>query len=279
MIALSFATISTIALFLLFKEFSKRNINTHQAITFNYLTAALIALLTEDINFNIAKLINEDWFYLAIALGIFFIIMFNIMAVCTQKLGISISSIASKMSLIIPVIGAIIFQNTNLSIYKTAGIIMALIAVYLTLQKSKSTANPVLALVLFFGAGTLDMWLDFIRNKYLSSSNDFNVFIITIFLSAFIIGILKLIYKRDKLMLKNLFAGVILGIPNYFSIYFVLLALENLGGIYVFPILNIGVVLLSAIISWMFYQEKMSKTNWTGVLLACLAIMIIITLP
>tara|TARA_B100001758_G_C18333818_1_gene570406 strand:+ start:213 stop:1052 length:840 start_codon:yes stop_codon:yes gene_type:complete len=279
MIALILAIISTIALFLLFKEFSKRSVNTDQAITFNYLTAALIALLTEDINFNINKLINEDWFYFAIALGIFFIIMFNIMAICTQKLGISISSITSKMSLIIPVIGAIIFQNTSLSIYKAGGIIIALISVYLTLQKSKSTTIPLLALVLFFGAGTLDMWLDFIRNKYLSSSNDFNLFIITIFLSAFIIGTLKLIHKRYKFTLKNLFAGVILGIPNYFSIYFVLLALENLGAIYVFPILNIGVVLFSAIISWMFYQEKMSTTNWTGVLLACLAIMIIIILP
>ena len=67
-----------------------------------------------------------------------------------------------------------------------------------------------------------------------------------------------------------------LGVPNYFSIYFVLLALENLGGIYVFPILNIGVVLLSAIISWLFYQEQMSKTNWMGIGLACLSIVIIL---
>jgi len=64
-------------------------------------------------------------------------------------------------------------------------------------------------------------------------------------------------------------------LPNYFSIYFVLLALENLGGVVVFPILNIGVVLFSSIISWLFYKEKMSKTNWIGVTLACISILII----
>ena len=202
--------------------------------------------------------------------------MFNIMAISTQKLGISISSTASKMSLIIPVIGAIIFQDTNLNIYKTVGILTAMIAVYLTLQKNESTSKPRLAIILFFGAGTLDMWLDFIRNKYLSCTTDFNVFIITIFLTAFIIGIIRLIYKREKLLQKNMFAGVLLGIPNYFSIYFVLLALENLGGIYVFPVLNIGIVLFSAIISWLFYKEKMSKTNWIGIFLACLSIIIIL---
>jgi uncharacterized membrane protein len=85
-----------------------------------------------------------------------------------------------------------------------------------------------------------------------------------------------LIWERKKVLRKNIVAGIVLGIPNYFSIYFVLLALENLGGIYVFPILNIGVVLLSAIISWLFYQEKMSKYNWLGIGLACLSIIIIL---
>ena len=276
MIALSLTIILTTVLFLVFKEFSKRDINTHQAITFNYLTAALIALFIGDVNYNVTNLVNTDWFYSTIALGAFFIVMFNIMAITTQKLGISISSMASKMSLIIPVIGAVIFQNASIGIYKIAGIIIAIVAVYLTFKKSGSTAKPTLAIILFFGAGILDMWLDFIRNNYLSSNIDFNLFIVTVFFTAFGIGVLKVIWEGKRILRKNIVAGIVLGAPNYFSIYFVLLALENLGGIYVFPILNIGVVLLSAIISWLFYQEQMSKTNWMGIGLACLSIVIIL---
>ena len=276
MIALSLTIILTTILFLVFKEFSKRDINTHQAITFNYLTAALIALFIGDVNYNVTNLVNTDWFHSTIALGAFFIVMFNIMAITTQKLGISISSMASKMSLIIPVIGAIIFQNASIGIYKIAGIIIAIVAVYLTFKKSGSTIKPTLAIILFFGAGILDMWIDFIRNNYLSSTIDFNLFIITVFFTAFSIGLLKVIWEGKRILRKNIVAGIVLGIPNYFSIYFVLLALENLGGIYVFPILNIGVVLLSAIISWLFYQEQMSKTNWMGIGLACLSIVIIL---
>ena len=276
MIALSLTIILTTVLFLVFKEFSKRDINTHQAITFNYLTAALIALFIGDVNYNVTNLVNTDWFHSAIALGSFFIVMFNIMAITTQRLGISISSMASKMSLIIPVIGAIIFQNASIGIYKIAGIMIAIVAVYLTIKKSGSTAKPTLAIILFFGAGILDMWLDFIRNNYLSSNIDFNLFIVTVFFTAFGMGLLKVIWEGKRILRKNIVAGIVLGVPNYFSIYFVLLALENLGGIYVFPILNIGVVLLSAIISWLFYQEQMSKTNWMGIGLACLSIVIIL---
>ena len=276
MIALSLTIILTTVLFLVFKEFSKRDINTHQAITFNYLTAALIALFIGDVNYNVTNLVNTDWFHSTIALGAFFIVMFNIMAITTQKLGISISSMASKMSLIIPVIGAVIFQNASIGIYKIAGIIIAIVAVYLTFKKSGSTIKPTLAIILFFGAGILDMWIDFIRNNYLSSNIDFNLFIVTVFFTAFGMGLLKVIWEGKRILRKNIVAGIVLGIPNYFSIYFVLLALENLGGIYVFPILNIGVVLLSAIISWLFYQEQMSKTNWMGIGLACLSIVIIL---
>tara|TARA_B100000378_G_scaffold154953_1_gene125012 strand:+ start:265 stop:1101 length:837 start_codon:yes stop_codon:yes gene_type:complete len=276
MIALSLTIILTTILFLVFKEFSKRDINTHQAITFNYLTAALIALFIGDVNYNVTNLVNTDWFHSTIALGAFFIVMFNIMAITTQKLGISISSMASKMSLIIPVIGAVIFQNASIGIYKIAGIIIAIVAVYLTFKKSGSTIKPTLAIILFFGAGILDMWLDFIRNNYLSSNIDFNLFIVTVFFTAFGMGLLKVIWEGKRILRKNIVAGIVLGVPNYFSIYFVLLALENLGGIYVFPILNIGVVLLSAIISWLFYQEQMSKTNWMGIGLACLSIVIIL---
>ena len=276
MIALSLTIILTTVLFLVFKEFQKRNINTNQAITFNYLIAALIALFIGDVNYNIYNLINTDWFYSTIALGIFFIVMFNIMAITTQKLGISISSMASKMSLIIPVIGAVIFQNASIGVYKILGIIIAIISVYLTFKKSGQTAKPALAIILFLGAGILDMWLDSIRNNFLSSTVDFNLFIVTVFFIAFSVGLIKVIWDRKKIIKKNIVAGIVLGVPNYFSIYFVLLALENLGGIYVFPILNIGVVLFSAIISWLFYQEQMSKTNWMGIVLACLSILIIL---
>lgn len=276
MIALSLTIILTTFLFLVFKEFQKRNINTNQAITFNYLTAALIALFIGDVNYNIYNLINTDWFYSTIALGLFFIVMFNIMAITTQKLGISISSMASKMSLIIPVIGAVIFQNASIGVYKILGIMIAIISVYLTFKKSGQTAKPTLAIILFLGAGILDMWLDSIRNNFLSSTVDFNLFIVTVFFIAFSVGLIKVIWDRKRIIKRNIVAGIVLGVPNYFSIYFVLLALKNLGGIYVFPILNIGVVLLSTIISWLFYQEQMSKINWMGIVLACLSILIIL---
>ena len=59
MIALSLTIILNTVFFVVFKEFSKRDINTHQAITFNYLTAALIALYIGDVNYNVININNK----------------------------------------------------------------------------------------------------------------------------------------------------------------------------------------------------------------------------
>ena len=107
MISLILSIIFTVFLFVCFKEFEKREINTHQAITINYITASFLAYIINYNDINIIDLISSNWtddnneyltneFYFlfsTIFLGIFFVIMFNIMAITTQRLGISIAII------------------------------------------------------------------------------------------------------------------------------------------------------------------------------------------
>lgn len=279
MIALLLTILFTVVLFLLFKEFSKRDIDTRQAITFNYITASFLGYLFHPDEFKINQIIESDWLIPTTILGACFILIFNLMAITTQKLGIAIGSMSAKMSLIIPVIGAYLFQKeVTISTIQFFGILLALLSVYLTFKNNdKKTTYPItIAIILFFGAGILDSILNFIQNQYLESITDFSLFIITVFFIASLIGIMQIIVVKSNFHLKNVFAGMSLGIPNYLSIYFTLESLEELGGIIVFPALNIGVVLISAIISWKFYKEQMSQTNWLGVILACISIFLVL---
>jgi len=280
MIALVLTTLFTVILFLCFKEFSKREINTHQAITFNYLTASSLAIILYNNPILTNEIITANWLYPTITLGVLFVIMFNVMAITTQKLGISVASMASKMSLIIPVSATLLFQkNIDFSFTNGLGIAMALTAVYLTFKKEKENSYPItIAVILFFGAGILDLGLNYIQDSYLKNEDDFRSFIVVVFFIAFLAGLLRIIYLKQKIQLKNIIAGIILGIPNYLSIYFVLEALDQLGGIIVFPVLNIGVVLLSSVLSFIIYKEYLSKLNWLGITLASISIILILVL-
>ena len=278
MISLLLAIIFTVILFVCFKEFTKKDIDTSQAITFNYFAASILGLLFYENSISIYEITTSEWIYPTIALGFFFIIMFNIMAITTQKLGISIASMASKMSLIIPFSAALYLEeNADFSLINGVGILIALIAIYLTFKKNTKLSHPItIAIILFFGAGILDTSLNYIEENFLVYKQDHSQFIMIVFFVAFLAGLIKIIYSRKKIRVKNIIAGIILGIPNYFSIYFALDALNQIGGAIVFPVLNIGVVLLSSIISFKFYSEYLSKLNWGGITLACLSIILIL---
>ena len=277
MIYLLLSIISSVLLFILFKEFNKININTSQAITSNYLTASLLAYFFNDIIFDFDYLYNSSWLIPTILLGVLFIIMFNVMAITTQKLSISIAATASKMSLIIPVLLTFLLQkNFNTSLFKIIGIFIGLLSVYFIFKKDEKIKKPIsISVLLFFGSGIVDASIDYIRS-YLLLIDEYILFIATIFFTAFIIGLLQIIYHKHSIKIKNILAGIVLGIPNYFSIYFVLKALENLGAITVFSSLNIGVVLISSILSALYYKEDISKINWFGILLACTSILLIL---
>jgi len=277
MIELSLSIIFTICLFLFFKEFDRRKVDTLEAITFNYLSAGLLSIAFGSSGYTYENTIYSDWFIPTVFLGIFFIIMFNIMALTTQKLGVTIGSLASKMSLIIPVVFALLFQGDSWTILKSVGIVIALLSVYLTVKKGEEKNGPIyLAILLFVGAGLLDTVLSHIQFKYLESQAAKDYFTSTVFLVAFCVGFLMLIIKKQTFKIRNIIFGLSLGIPNYFSILFVLKSLNKMDSSLVFPILNIGVVILSALIGWGYYKEHLSKLNWLGVVLAISSICILI---
>jgi len=107
-------------------------INTLQAIVVNYFTAALTGLISYQGSTTVNQILNKDWFLGAIFLGVLFISIFNVMALTAQRNGLSVASVASKMSVIIPVIFGLYAYKESLNYQKGIGILLALIAVYLT---------------------------------------------------------------------------------------------------------------------------------------------------
>jgi drug/metabolite transporter (DMT)-like permease len=98
---------------------------------------------------------------------------------------------------------------------------------------------------------------------------------------AIVIGTVILLYKtiigKEKLLLRSLVGGFILGVPNFLSLYFLLLALGSFGNsaAFVFPIYNILTMLVSSFAAWAIYRERLNLLNKWGLVLAVLAIVLI----
>ncbi|MCX2837611.1 EamA family transporter [Salinimicrobium sp. MT39] len=287
MIYLLLSVLSSSVIFVIFKLFERFKINTLQAIIFNYFFAFSAGMLVDRQPIDPLKVFSEDWFLGTFILGFMFIAVFYLAALTTQKSGLSVVSVATKMSVAIPVLFGIILYNESTGWIKIFGIILALVAVYLTSIKKKEgikikKRNLIFPLLVFFGSGIIDTTLKFLETSYVAEA-DVALFSSTIFAIAGIIGVCILIFQGIrgslKLNFKNVIGGVALGIPNFGSIYFLVLALrtEGMESSTIFPLNNVAIVMISTFLGILLFKERMLPKNWIGILLAVASIILIAT--
>lgn len=288
MLFLAATIILTSYLTLSFKMLQRFNIPNLQAIVFNYFTCVIVgSIVNGSMPFN-SQMVYEAWFPWACIMGITFVLLFNLIAYTTQKMGVAVASVANKLSLVIPFSFSLYLYNESSSWIKIVGIFLALTAVVLTCwPKRKQEVESISSLmwillptILFLGSGFLDTMIKYVEQSFLNEHNN-NAYLITSFavsfLSGFIILVILLIKGKEKFDKRSVLAGILIGIPNYFSIWFLLEVLKQHPGnsSAIIPIINMGIVLFSSVMAWLIYKELLSVKNWAGILLSLAAISLI----
>jgi len=281
MIYLILTILQSTLIFVVFKLFTRFKIDNLQAITANYIFGAAFGFLIYDGSCTICDITDAPWLTIAIMLGVLFIVVFNIFALSSQKVGVALTSVASKMSVIIPVgLGFWLYQD-QVNAMKIIGLFTALAAFYLTLKKPGNTQFDkrlfILPVLLFFGNGMVDSVMKYSQHHYIT--DDIILFLCIVFLTAFTIGFVVLLTKaiRGKVRfgIKHVFAGFILGLINFGSTYYIIKSMATFESAVVFPIVNVGIVSLSTLIGFFAFREKLSLVNWIGIFLSLIAILLI----
>lgn len=291
MIFIILCILSSTSLFVIFKIIDQLKIKTFDVIIVNYFVASLLGLLINPVPKTIAYPIYANpWFKYALIIGVLFILMFVVVGKSSQKVGIAITTVSGKMSVVIPISFSIFYDpNDILTNTKLSGILIALFAVFFTIYRKRTIDfNPkylYLPVIMFFGMGIVDSFVKLAQFHYVNDGIT-AFFTAVLFFIALITGIiLKLITDKSLKSLFNgkiLLWGTLLGIGNLGSIYFILRALNHihpdgnpLDGSVVFGIINIGIVTLSVLIGLVFFKEKLTRLNWLGVVLTFVAIYIL----
>ena len=252
MIYLMLTIFANVAIFLAFRSFSKFRINTFPAIITNYLVCVITGIIYVGPQKVVHQVdLEQPWFLSTIFMGVVFVSTFYLMARTTQLRGVAAATVASKMSLAIPVIFSLfIFKigTNSLDLWNYLGIIMAFIAIILVSRKQGRNPSQPISLNFFilpFGVfllgGVIDTSLNYINHKWLNEQLS-AVFTILVFAFAFIIGFSIILFRKIRVTRRDVVAGIVLGIPNYFSIYLQLKALSAFdnNGALLYPSLNIG---------------------------------------
>ena len=284
MIYLLLSILFNAVLFVIIKLFAKYNIDALQALVINYLIAFSVGLFFLDNTTDATEVFKCDWFKGSILLGFVFISTFYVTTLTSQRNGLSVASVASKMSVIIPITLGVILYDEKLSYIKITGIVLALIAVYFTSKKEtgevQEANNLIYPILVFLGAGTIDSSLKYLQTYHVPT-NQIGLFSTVTFFCAFSVGVLTILFLtirgQIKFSARNIIGGIVLGLPNYFSLYYLVKMLEAKAfqSATLFTIHNIAIVIVSTFVGILFFKESISKRNAFGIGLALFALFLV----
>ncbi len=136
------------------------------------------------------------WFITTAIMGAGFLYLFNLMAKCTAVLGVAVASIASKLSLVLPVVVFLIIDpNDIITGLKALALVLALVAIVLSSlgNDSKHLSHSkwafILPVIIFTGSGAIDLvfaW--FSGPEFIPSTEYAMAFTSVPFTVAFILG-------------------------------------------------------------------------------------------
>ncbi|MDR2834835.1 MAG: hypothetical protein LBV69_01350 [Bacteroidales bacterium] len=280
--------LSVSGLFIMFKIIDKTNTPLINALVINYLVATIIGFIYTK-SFNLSEIIFSDWFFAGVFIGILFIVTFFILGLSTNKIGISISTVASKMSVIVTILFSVFAFHENISVLKIISIIFSIIAVFFCIykpNKEKQKTKKIfifLPIILFLGMGTVDSLVVFSKETFPELQDNFIAakFTSTAFGVSFITGLFYTFIKpkllKNYLKKETLIFGTILGLINFGSIYFVIRTLNaNItDNSIIYGIVNISCVAISVLIGKIFFKERLTALNYIGISLSVITLILL----
>lgn len=287
MIYLILAILFSTGVFVAMRLFERFKLDNHQALMWNYVFASGTGfLMCKQIDTPV-QLVNEPWFGLSLVTGFWFILTYLLMTASTQRSGVTITSLSSKLSVVLPTLAGVILFGEKLNFVATMGIVLALVALVLVVGGGKDLSNNtnktnwLLPILIFFGTGIGDILMKFTEQR--NQADDMSFMIAFIYFIALLFGIVIVAYDlirgKSKWQWKSAIGGIGLGIINYFSTSCVYQAMRCFDNVVLYPIYNIGVVSLTALTGWLLFKEKLNWKNYLGLAIAIIAVILITLKP
>ncbi|KAA8734681.1 DMT family transporter [Acinetobacter qingfengensis] len=276
MLYIVIAALFSVSVSIALKLYKQKNLDIYQILTFNYVSASILAYLWLQPDFSSLNLHSPWW--LIIVLGILLPGVFWCLDRSLQDAGLMKTEIAQRISVVLTIlISALIYQE-YFSILKITGIILGVIAVIFMLIGQKNTVEtkttiPVSLISVWIGYAVIDLLF-----KYTASLGlKFSASLTAIFMLSTILMLIFNILRRCKWHWHNVIAGLLLGLFNFANIALYLQAHQQLkdNPSVVFAGMNILVVVFGMLAAIFIFKEKVTTNKLCGAVCAIIAVYVL----
>ncbi len=244
----------------------------------NYFSASVLGLLlflTDQ-----GSTASIDLIPLGFFLSILFVGSIFAFSKSVSLLGAALSTVSSRLSVFVPTILSIFLYRELPNNYQILGLILTLVTIllfYFSISNSNfrdGSKNKFVYLIsVLIGIGIADFFMKVFQENWISTDKPF--FLFWIFFFSFIFTFSITMKKKIKLEKRTLLLGLFMGIPNIFSSYFLIEALKTYKAVFVYPFVNMSIIIATAIIVKIFWKEYWSTYSKIALLTGLVSIFLL----
>jgi len=300
MIYLLLAIICSSSIAIIFKFSETNNLNRYAVTTMNYFTAFTVSLVLALVEGNIKMGLEGNFLdefqdviiegnnlfspmasliwaiVVGTIAGAFFFLSFVYYQISVRENNVGLAGTFGKLGILVPMSFSIIIWKEFPTSIQWIGIILSLISIIIVnVSFEKQNLKDIhMNLILLFFFGGLAEFSNKIFQKYAISEYK-SVFLFFVFFIAFIISLMTTI-KRKKIIKKiDLLTGILVGIPNLFSSFFLIMALNYIETSIVFPVYSAGSIVIITLVGTLFFKEKLKKKEIIAIFMTIIALILI----
>jgi len=244
-------------------------------LTMNYVACSLLAALHA--GFRILPI--DEGLTITLGLGAFtglvYLVAFVLMQSNVEKNGVVLSSVFMKLGLLVPMLVSILFFGEMPGALQILGFVLAIAAIVMINWKSGgSGASSGLSLILLLLAGGSADCMSKVFEE-LGPAAMANQFLFFTFFFAFALCRDLMLRKGQRIGKSEIIYGCLIGLPNFYSSKFILLALERLDAVIVYPSFSVGTLLVVTLTGVLFFREKLRGLQWLAVAIILVSLILL----
>jgi len=272
------AALCSVLVSVLLKLAPRLRFDIGQAVAWNYVAAGALALALLDPTPAALRDPATPWLALA-ALGVLLPTIFLALGASVRHAGIVRTDAAQRLSLLVPLLAAFTLFGETPAPIKLAGCVLGLVALACMVQRpgrggaGNGRAGWLYPLLVFAGFGAIDV----LFKRVAAAGIPLGTALAITFALALVVAFAIQFARRARFTPRNALAGLLLGLLNFGNILFYLRAHRALPGqpSLVFASMNLGVVVLGALVGIVVFRETLGRTATAGLLLALAAIVLL----
>lgn len=207
--------------------------------------------------------------------GILYLVSFVSMQKNVAVNGVVLSATFMKLGLLVPMVVSVLFFRELPSGIQIVGFLLAVAAILLiNLQKDRESVRSPLGLVFLLLTGGMADAMSKIYEE-LGDPLLAEQFLVVTFAAAFVLCLGLMLRKGQRIGWRELGFGLLIGIPNFFSAQFLLLALQEVPAVITYPTYSVTTILVITLVGVLAFRERLGKRQWLGlgIILAALTLL------